>query len=561
METLAVIPARKGSKGIRRKNIRRIMRKPLIDYQIENALMCEFISDVVVSTDDPEVAAYASTFSVDVRNRPQELAADSTTLDPVILDATEFMESMHKKSYDSVITMQPTSPLLTCATLVRSYSKFVKENLDTLVPIIDSTHLYWREVDDLTVPDYEKRVNRQYLPRRYRETGAFLLTRRKYVTVDSRFGPRTGTIIMDEIEGLDIDSVADWIVAESALARLKITFIVNGNSKVGLGHVYRTISLADQMLGNDIEFLSTSGDKSATSLIGESGYQVRVVSLNQVLQIVQKQQPDIVVNDILDTDRHYVKALQDSGTYVVNFEDMGEGASSANLVVNALYERSSPPSNHLFGYEYECLNERFTILPPRLFQSDAESLMITFGGVDHNNLTCRALGLVPEISKTTDLKRYVVVVGPGYSHNAQLNGRLDALNQFGIELHREVGNMQLLMNNVDIALTSNGRTVYELAAMGIPTISIAQNNRETLHLFARYHKGIRYQGIASELSDEELLQTIRDVANDAEKRQSMYEEQINSARVIRKGSSRVISEILSRYRRWKNESEDSRKDH
>ncbi|RLF83558.1 hypothetical protein DRN44_00630 [Thermococci archaeon] len=555
MEILAIIPARGGSKGIKKKNLRLLNGKPLIYYQIQNALKSKYITDVVVTSDDDEILEYASNFPVYLRKRPDELAQDDVTLDPVVYDATIHMENLLGKKYDVVITLQPTSPLLKPTTLDRAIEKFFSEDLDTLIPVVDATHLYWKEERGHVVPDYKKRLNRQWLPKKYKETGAFLITRRGFIRENSRFGEKIGIFVLDEEEGVDIDTPFDWLIAETLMRRLKFLFVVNGNEKVGMGHVYRALTLADRLIGHTVQFITYESNEQAIKLVQDSGYQVIRTSKDRLLQKIAEIHPDIVINDILDTDLEYITKLKEFGVFVVNFEDLGEGADEAHLVFNALYEKTNPKPNHRFGHEYECLNEKYYLYSPIEFRDPPKTLFVSFGGVDQNNLTCRVLQVVPEIISETPIEKVIVVIGPGYSHKKALEAQLNELRglENNIEIHQNVKNMPRLMKRADIAITSNGRTIYELAAMGIPTISIAQNDRETLHLFARYHRGIKYLGVACNVGPEDILNAIKDIADDPYLRKKMYLAQIEASKVIRQGVDKIINEILSEYWRWKNE--------
>ncbi|MBW9220551.1 hypothetical protein KKP89_03985 [Methanothermococcus sp. SCGC AD-155-N22] len=557
MKILAVIPARGGSKGVPRKNIRLLNGKPLIYYQIKNALESKYIDDMVVTSDDEDILDYASNYKVYLRKRPSELAKDDVTLDPVIYDAVNYMERMLMKKYDIVITLQPTSPLLKSETLDKAIEYLIDKNLDTLIPVVDATHLYWKEENGKIVPDFKERLNRQYLPKKYLETGAFLITKREFVKENSRFGKKIDVFVLDEIEGMDIDTPLDWLIAETLMKRLTILFVVNGNEKIGMGHVYRTITLADKFIGHNILFLTWDSDEKALNLIKNHNYKVIATSKENLLDAISNIKPNIVINDILDTEIEYIKRLKELGCFVVNFEDLGEGADEAHLVFNALYEKTNPKPTHKFGYEYECLNEKFYLYPPIKFKEYPETLFLCFGGVDQNNLTCRVLNIVPDLIRETTINNVVVVIGPGYRYKEKLNEVLASLDNIKIKVYQNVSNMPKLMREADIAITSNGRTIYELTAMGIPTISIAQNDRETLHLFARYHPGIKYLGIACTLSDRDLLEAIKEVANNHSLRKKMYLSQIEASKVIRQGIERVINEIVASYWRWRNEKDQS----
>ena len=109
---LVVIPARGGSKGIPRKNIRLLGDKPLISYAIDIAKSSEYVDDVVVSTEDTDIALIAEKFGASVVRRSPDLAGDMIPIDPVVFDATVQKEKLAFDEYDIVITIQATSPLL-----------------------------------------------------------------------------------------------------------------------------------------------------------------------------------------------------------------------------------------------------------------------------------------------------------------------------------------------------------------------------------------------------------------------------------------------------------------
>lgn len=135
MKILIVIPARGGSKGIPKKNIRLMNGEPLISYAIKNARACqrEWDVDVVVDTDDDEITKIAKKYGSDVNRRPKELAGDNVTLDPVIINAYNEMKKRSNCSYDYVITLQPTSPTLKSSTLIKAVSYAVRNDIETLI--------------------------------------------------------------------------------------------------------------------------------------------------------------------------------------------------------------------------------------------------------------------------------------------------------------------------------------------------------------------------------------------------------------------------------------------
>ena len=253
---LVVIPARGGSKGIPRKNIRMMNDKPLIAHTINHANSSEYIDNVVVSTDDDEIKFIAEKFGADVIKRSKELAEDNVPLDPVIYDATIKQEEKFNTVYDFVITLQPTSPLLKTSTLNKAIEKLCEGN-DTVISVVDDRHLSWGydTEDDKFYPLYSKRVNRQYLPKQYRETGSIFATKREFLKEDSRLGEKIDLIPVSPHESIDRDSYEDWWVAERLLMKKRILIKTDASHEIGTGHIYRGLAIASKLVNHDVMFL------------------------------------------------------------------------------------------------------------------------------------------------------------------------------------------------------------------------------------------------------------------------------------------------------------------
>lgn len=199
MKIIAVIPARAGSKGIPNKNIRIIQGRPMIYYAIHNAIEAQMVTDVVVSTDSSEVAIIAKQMGAKVKWREARLCTDEVTLDAVVYDAVKDEEC------DYVVTMQPTSPTLHSDTIDDAIRYMLEKNLDTVISAINAPHLSWGEKDGVKVPNYVKRLNRQYLPPCYMETGAFMISRAAIVSETTRIGKRVDVYEITEEDAIDID--------------------------------------------------------------------------------------------------------------------------------------------------------------------------------------------------------------------------------------------------------------------------------------------------------------------------------------------------------------------
>ncbi|TDX81154.1 N-acylneuraminate cytidylyltransferase [Rathayibacter sp. PhB151] len=226
MSILCVIPVRGGSKGLPRKNARLVAGKPLVVWSIEQALAAGL--DVLVSTDDAELAAIAADAGADVPFlRPAELARDDTATEPVVLHAVAHRVALGYRP-DSVLLLQATSPIRLPGTIDRAVEQFASTGVDSLVGVVAQTPFLWRsrgEESALAHYDVAARPRRQELTAPeffYRETGSLYLTRTEvYEQERNRIGGRVGLFVMDEVEGGDIDGEHDLVVAEHLLADLR----------------------------------------------------------------------------------------------------------------------------------------------------------------------------------------------------------------------------------------------------------------------------------------------------------------------------------------------------
>jgi CMP-N-acetylneuraminic acid synthetase len=227
MNILIVIPARGGSKGIPRKNLRILNGKPLIYYSIKTALVLKdkFNIDLYVSSEDGEILNISKTFGAKIHKRDKELAKDTTTLDPVIYSAYQYIKAKENKNYDLIITMQSTSPLLKTTSLNNAIEKMItNRNIDTIISATEDTHLTWKKIDNKFVPNYKKRLNRQYLTLIFKETGGFLITRKEVITPTNRIGKNVDLYVLSNGEEIDIDTYEDWNLCEFYLKRKHILF-------------------------------------------------------------------------------------------------------------------------------------------------------------------------------------------------------------------------------------------------------------------------------------------------------------------------------------------------
>lgn len=542
MQNLIVIPARGGSKGIPRKNLRPVGGKPLIFYSINSALNSKVNARVVVSTDDDEIALFSSRFGAEVVLREDNLSSDEITLDPVILDALKKCEKKYEERYKNVITIQPTSPLVRTFDIDKAVSLLDSKRFDTVLSVVDDRHLCWTVEEGKVVPAYAERVNRQQLPPNFKETGAIIACTREQIKTGTRIGSNVGVCEVPYERSFDIDNFADLYLCEALLMRKKIIFTVVGYAEVGLGHAFRTVMLANELVQYDLLFVCEVKSDLAIEYIRSHNYTVVIAENNKLAQTVVDAKPDLVINDVLDTDVNYMVKFSQNSIRTVNFEDMGAGHSMANCVINALYPHQIPEENVLVGPKYFCLRDEFLHIEEKQHTESVKRVLISFGGVDEGNitlLTCKAISQTC-IEKGIHLE---IIIGPAYAYEEKLNDFINSKQGLSCNVIRHTKKISEHMNQSDVAITSGGRTVLELASLKVPTIVICQNERETTHTFASSENGIINLGHRKNVSAALINDSLNKVISDHKLRELMIKKvsELN----LNKGKARVISKIKS----------------
>lgn len=540
LRTLAIIPARGGSKDIPRKNLRPIAGKPLISYAVTACLESRRVDHVVVSTDDQEIALFAERFGARALMRPDSLSDDVTTLDPVIEFVSRQAEEVMACSFDVILTAQATSPLLLAHDIDQALSHFDNPEVDTVLSVVDDRHLTWTMDGGRAVPNYEARVNRQYLPANFRETGAIIACRRAVLETGTRIGQHVRLHPVPTQRSVDIDTLHDIHVCEALMRSRRIVFAVAGHDQIGLGHAYRALLLAYELVRYAIVFVCEETEDLAIAHIRRYNFTVEVCKQGELGDTVIALAPDLVINDILDTPTDYMAALRTAGLATVNFEDMGSGSAIADLTINALYPQQDSQPNLLTGAEYFCLRDEFLFIDRQPFSEQVHNILLSFGGVDEGNLTTRVLAalakvIAPEVTLT-------VVLGPGYAHHQALQDVVGGLAHLKIEVVPTTTRISDYMNRCDLAITSAGRTVYELASLARPMLVICQNAREATHDFACASNGIVNLGLRQELSDEQLREALQRLIDDATVRKQCHERLASID--LRDGKQRVIDRVL-----------------
>lgn len=219
MSRLAIIPARGGSKRIPRKNIKYFLGRPIIAYSIQMALNCGLFDEVMVSTDDLEIAAIAKHYGANVPFIRKEHNADdfATTIDVLKEVETEYQQQFGR-SFESICCIYPTAPLINKLHLGNGLELLIQNNLDSVFPVVAFSYPIWRglEIDkgltSMIWPEHAQSRS-QDLKSAYHDAGQWYWYNPDRIE-RSLFTNHTASIILNEYEVQDIDTLSDWKLAE-----------------------------------------------------------------------------------------------------------------------------------------------------------------------------------------------------------------------------------------------------------------------------------------------------------------------------------------------------------
>jgi N-acylneuraminate cytidylyltransferase len=358
-EILAIIPARGGSKGIPRKNIRNFAGYPLIAWSIAAAKKSELVTRIIVSTDDEEIAAVAREWGAETPFlRPVELAQDKTTDLPVFEQALKWLEDVEGYRPDIIVQLRPTSPVRP-GTMVDDAIRILLENTDAdcvrgVVPAGQNPFKMWHfngegeplkpllKVDGIDEP---YNAPRQILPPVYWQTGHIdairdaTITQKKSLTGDVIY-----PLLIDPKYTVDIDTLPDWAKYEA--------LVYSGLEMVSPGKIHRAMPQTIKLVVTDFDGVLTDG----RVWIDEKGKETVAASRSDSMRI---------------------KQMRERGIDVIIL------SSEVNSVVGARAKKMGIEAIHGIG-----LSEKGEALKKYLSEKKIDASQVVYLGNDFNDLPC-----------------------------------------------------------------------------------------------------------------------------------------------------------------------------
>ena len=228
MKKIAIIPARGGSKRIPRKNIKYFLGKPIISYSIEAAIKSNLFDEVMVSTDDEEIAQISRNYGAKVPFlRGSKNANDFATTIDVITEVILIYRKLGL-TFDYTCCIYPCAPFVSANRLVESYEKLRKHDLECVFPIVKYGHPIQRALkkgnDDRIemIEPGNMQIRSQNLENFYHDLGQFYFFKTEEIILQKKLWTnKTGYVELNEMESQDIDTLLDWELAELKFNYLK----------------------------------------------------------------------------------------------------------------------------------------------------------------------------------------------------------------------------------------------------------------------------------------------------------------------------------------------------
>lgn len=529
-----VIPAIKKNAVIPDQLVKRLAGVTLIQRAIDTARGVVPAHDVVVVTDSQEISLICERNGVRFH---YNAGLRFTSLD-IISEMKSILRELGN-DYGHIIVYRASCPLLTWVDIDDAYRRFLEDETDCLVTVKSVRHRIW-EVRQGRLEAFLSEDETELVV----ESKALIIL--KSEALQGGNIRRTVPYFLND-RAMEINSYQDWWLCERLLTQRRVVFVVAGYPAIGMGHVFRSLMLAHEIANHKVFFVCTKESELAASNIAARDYKT-VIQQGELWEDVLALAPDLVINDMLDTSRGYMERLKAAGIPVVNFEDEGPGAALADQVVNALYEESGKgdgtkenESRFLYGHRYFCLRDEFIQAEQNAFRPQPQCVLVTFGGTDMPDYTRQTLNVVEPLCRERGIA-VRVVTGPGYAHRDELVRHIEALGNPLIRFEYATNIMSRMMEGVDLAVCSAGRTVYELAHMRIPSIVLAQHEREARHTFARADHGFAYMGVMRRFNAERLRKVFAQLIDEPERRQRLYERQ--SRIHFEQNKAKVVSGIL-----------------
>jgi spore coat polysaccharide biosynthesis predicted glycosyltransferase SpsG/CMP-N-acetylneuraminic acid synthetase len=520
---LIVIPAIKKNAVIPDQLIKKLDGTTLIQRAIDTALeLVDSVDQVLIITDSDEIGLIAQRNGIAFK-KDKELSLNSENIVAEVINKTKDFPQ------ENVLLYRANTPLIESSDLQSAYLKFLELNDSMLVSV--------KKEDRRIFSINNEQLVKTKIDNFCEEIGAFYIFNKSVIKGDFKQVP----FFVSSIKSIEIRNYQNWWICEKMLQRKKIVFHVFGSIEIGMGHIYHSLSLAHNIIDHEVIFVCDEKHELAVKKMASTDY--KVIVSNSIERAIFDINPDMVINDVLNTSDTFILKLKEKGISVINFEDLGSGSKCADIVINELYEEPQyEGNNYYWGHKYLTLRDEFDDIKPNIFRDNVEEVLVIFGGTDQNNLTLKTVKSIINICQIENIK-INIICGIGYLFLDELKLYLSECKYKGIVLHYAISSVSEIMEKSQLAISSNGRTIYELAEMNIPSIIISHHEREATHDFAKLERGFINFGIVNNDTFSDIKNIFNKLVYDDDYRKLLY---INISKYsFGKNKEKVLKLILS----------------
>jgi spore coat polysaccharide biosynthesis predicted glycosyltransferase SpsG/CMP-N-acetylneuraminic acid synthetase len=530
-ENIILIPARAGASNISRQNLRLVNDKPLIYYVIKSAL--KFTKNVYVSTDSDEIKQVSILYGAKIIQRSKHLTKNNTKLEEIAFDA---LSKLERKNFQKCLILNPKYPLITLSTIKKFFS-LLNKNIQTIYGYEIIPHHQYKQINFISKDfgSIVKDLNNCIITEKIVSFNCKLFLKSK------NFQSPIFGLKLTQNEPLVLDSYHDFAILEKILSRKRILVRVDGGDSIGLGHVHNMLTILNHFRNEEILIVMDAKNKQGYNKFQEHLYKVKFFkNESELFKLIRNFEPNLIFNDILNTSINYMKKIKHEKSFVVNFEDIGNGRKLADLVFNPIYHSDQNILNEYYGPKFACVRDEFRIWDSSQFKKIAKNVVLIFGGLDTTNKTYLILKLI-EKYKLKNIN-YSIIIGQGFKERIKLLKLIQKMrkNDFKIELKENVEFLAKIFQKSDFAITSNGRTVFELGSLHVPMITIPVNKRENKHTFVQKYD----VGYVVELENESKTHDFLNAFNNMlqNKNREKFQKKLREINLLH-GVDRVVQKI------------------
>jgi len=327
---------------------------------------------------------------------------------------------------------------------------------------------------------------------------------------------------------------------------MKIALRADGGSVIGMGHIMRTLVLARELAKTNTIFYVCRKDKPLTEKyingidkIKQEGFEVVLINEDNVIDELASVNADCLITDSYDVDEDYFDETKDMFSKTGYIDDINafyynvDFVINQNVTANNYKYKCNDETRLLLGTDYVMLRQEFRGSIPNKIKVNIKDVLITMGGADSANFTLKLLKYIKDLDYN-----FHVVIGPSFSKINEIEQEAKSSNN--IKLYFDA-NMVEMMKICDIAITAAGSTLYELGALGVPTLGvILADNQEAVAKEMHKHGYMINLGWYNKVEKKDVLDAISGISDlkAREKMSALAIKQIN-----KNGVEKLCSEI------------------